>query len=76
LNGHWIHDRWFGDFKVTYYHRPLSQLMRDILDSGLDIVDFQEPKPLPIVRRKNPQYWKIHQKIPLFMIFILRKAAK
>ncbi len=73
LNGHWIHDRWFGDFDVTYYHRPLSLLIRDILESGLELIDFQEPKPLATVRRENPQYWKIHQKIPLFMIFVLRK---
>ncbi|MBI2103720.1 class I SAM-dependent methyltransferase [Candidatus Woesebacteria bacterium] len=73
LNVRKIKDIWFDEFEVVYYHKPFSSIMKDILNSGFRIVDFIEPKPLKEVRRKNLSFWQIRQKIPLFMIFELRK---
>lgn len=73
LNARKIDDIWFEEFPVTYYHRPLSATIRDILDSGFEIVDFLEPKAINSAKYKKFNFWQIHQKIPLFMIFELKK---
>lgn len=68
-------DTWFGSFSVTFYHRPLSHIMRDILKSGLIIEDFIEPLPSAEAATEAPAFNAIHQAIPLFMIFALRKPG-
>ena len=73
LNTRKIDDIWFNEFNVTYYHRSLSEIIGDILKSGFMITDFIEPKPLEEVSRENGNFYKIHAKIPLFMIFELKK---
>lgn len=68
-----ISDQWFGTMAVEYFHRPLSAIMRDILSSGLSVMDFLEPMPTEEAKTENPGFWEIHSRIPLFMIFELRK---
>lgn len=68
-----IHDLWFGNMPVTYYHRPLSAIMADILASGLQITEFAEPAPVPEAAMINPGFHAIHSRIPMFMIFRLKK---
>src|SRR3989344_1668750 len=60
-------------FKVSYYHRPISELISDIIKSGFIISDFIEPKPLKSVLKVRPEFYKIYSKIPLYMIFELKK---
>lgn len=73
LNARKINDVWFKDFKVSYYHRPLSDILRDIAKSGFLISDFLEPRPIRAAAKRDPRFYKIHTKIPLFMIFELTK---
>jgi len=73
LNTRKINDIWFDEFKVSYYHRPLAEIMKDIMKSGFFISDFIEPKPTKGVIKKRPNFYDIHTKIPLFIIFELRK---
>ncbi len=73
LNVRQINDVWFKDFNVSYYHRPLSDIVHDILQSGFTIADFIEPRPIPAAAKINPQFYTIHTKIPKFMIFELTK---
>lgn len=69
-----IEDSWFRDrLKITYYNRPISSLMRDIQEAGLNIRAFVEPSPEEWVREKNESFYNIHTKIPLIMIFELEK---
>jgi len=68
-----IKDMWFDEFEISYYHKPLSLIIRQILSSGFKIVDFIEPKPINSAKDKDRRFWDIHQKIPLFMIFELKK---
>jgi len=68
-----IHDVWNGDFHVTYYHRPLSHLLRDIINSGLKLVDCIEPRPLLSAKKLNPSFFEQTDKLPLFIIFKLVK---
>lgn len=70
-----ISDTWFGSMAVEYYHRPLEAIFRDILSSGLSLLDYLEPRPIDEARTENPAFWEIHSRIPLFMIFELGKSS-
>lgn len=73
LNARKVKDVWFDEFEISYYHRPLSLAVKDILSSGFKIIDFIEKKPINTAKNKDKRFWDIHQKIPLFMIFELKK---
>lgn len=73
LNTRLIRSVWNNSLEVYYYHRPLSLIIKDIVKSGFTIIDFIEPKSIEMAKEKDIAFWKIHQKIPLFMIFELRK---
>ncbi|MDI6740512.1 MAG: class I SAM-dependent methyltransferase, partial [Candidatus Edwardsbacteria bacterium] len=68
-----IHDTWFGSFNVTYYHRPFSAILNDILRSKFKLVYCVEPKPLSSAKRIDKGFWEKASKLPLFVIFRLRK---
>lgn len=68
-----ISDIWFDEFKISYYHKPIESIIKEILSSGFTITDFIEPKPLAGMKRKKKRAWEAHQKIPMFMIFELQK---
>ena len=68
-----IKDVWFDEFEVSYYHKSISSIMTDIIKSEFKIIDFIEPKAIASAKKDEKVFWKIHQKIPLFMIFELRK---
>jgi SAM-dependent methyltransferase len=71
-----IDDIWFGNMHVSYYHRPLSAIMSDIIASGLTIRAFEEPAPIAAAAEKNAGFHAIHSKIPLFMIFELENRCE
>ena len=73
LNTRKIDDIWFGDFKVSYIHRSMEGMMTDILSSDFEIVSYSEPKAIDECKEKEPVFWELHQKIPIFAIFELRK---
>jgi SAM-dependent methyltransferase len=73
LGSRLIADQWFGSMAVEYHHRPLEAIFKDVLSSGLTLLDFLEPKPTDEARTENPGFWEIHSRIPLFMIFELGK---
>jgi SAM-dependent methyltransferase len=73
LNSRKINNNLTEKIKVSYYHKPLSEIIREILDSGFEIIDFLEPKALEGAKKERPEFYEVRQKIPLFMIFELRK---
>lgn len=73
LNTRQIDDVWFGDFEVSYFHRSMQEMMKDILDSDLRLFDYLEPKAVDKCREVDPVFWEIHRKIPIFAIFELQK---
>jgi len=73
LNTRKVKDSWFENFKVSYYHKPISSMLDDIRNSGFELIDFLEPKPVIEAKKKEKLFWEIHQKIPLFIIFELKK---
>lgn len=64
-----MHDRWFGEMDVSYWHKPLSEILTEIRNSGLVIEEFVEPRPIGKGKRLKPEW----DKIPMFMIFKLVK---
>jgi len=68
-----INDTWLDNFKVTYYHKPFSFIIKDILKSEFKIIDCIEPRPLDSVKRIDLEFWKKTSKLPLFIIFKLQK---
>jgi ubiquinone/menaquinone biosynthesis C-methylase UbiE len=73
LNIRKINDIWFDNFKVTYYHKPFSSIMENIIKSGFKIIDCIEPRPLNSMKKIDLEYWKKSNKLPLFIIFKLQK---
>lgn len=61
------------ELTVTNYHRSLSVIINEIVSSGFEILGIIEPKAEDESREQYPKFWEIHQKIPEFMIFKLRK---
>ena len=76
LNTRKIDDIWFGDFKVSYVSRSMQEIMKDILKSNFELVDYLEPKAVDKCKDIDPVFWEIHQKIPIFMIFELKKKQR
>jgi len=72
LNTRKIDDVWFGDFKVSYVHRSIEEILKDILKSNFELIDYLEPKAIEKCKNIDPVFWEIHQKIPIFMIFELK----
>ncbi len=74
LNTRKIKDIWFGDFDVTYYHRSLEAIFKDVTSSDFLLSQFLEPKAIESVKEVDSVFGDIHDKIPLFMIFELKKS--
>ncbi len=68
-----VKDKLFNEVKVDYYLRPISYYINNIIDSGFEITDFIEPVISDGAKKENMALWKIYHKIPIFMIFKLRK---
>lgn len=59
--------------EITYWNRPISDYLRLIRETGLELIDFVEPTTIPETKDLDPEYWAIHSKIPQFMIFVVQK---
>jgi len=68
-----INDVWHKTFKVTYYHRTFSLMLKEILNSGFKIEDCLEPSPLKSAKKINRKWYENNNKTPLFIIFKLTK---
>ncbi len=73
LNTRQINDTLFNELEISYFHKPLSESLTEILASGFTIKEFIEPKAIEEAKTKKHNFWAVHQKIPLFMIFKLQK---
>jgi ubiquinone/menaquinone biosynthesis C-methylase UbiE len=61
----------FGD--VTYWHKPIGEISREIYSAGFLIEQFVEPKPLDAMKEISERDYIRLSKIPEFMIFKLIK---
>ncbi|NDC22499.1 hypothetical protein EBZ57_04010 [bacterium] len=61
-----------GD-NVTAYHRTFSKMLEQIQASGFQIEKLIEPKPTEELKQKDPAIFDQLNKIPAFMIWVLKK---
>jgi ubiquinone/menaquinone biosynthesis C-methylase UbiE len=69
-----IHDVWFGNMAVSYYHKPLAEIFHEIRSAGFVVADFLEPKPRPALRKMDADEYLLYSRFPMFMIFELKRA--
>ena len=73
FNNRKINDIWFGNLEVSYYNLSISEMFSLIKSSGFTIEEFVEPKSTEDCKIIDPEFYKLHQRIPLFVIFKLKK---
>jgi hypothetical protein len=69
-----IQDRWFDELDVAFYHKPLSEILRDVWKAGFVLLDLVEPQPADEARAAAPGFYAVHSRMPLFMILELAIA--
>lgn len=70
-----LHDKWWGFFDVDVYVKPLMNMLSEIREAKFDVIDFVEPKALLEGKQADPIQYARYEKLPLFMIFALKKRA-
>lgn len=73
LNTRKINEIWFDKFEIKYYHKPISSIINDIIKTKFEILDCIEPKTIDAAKKDEKVFWEVYQKIPLFIIFELKK---
>jgi len=68
-----VDDLWFGDFEVSFYHRPFDSIFNSIIATGFELCEFHEPQPLEAMKTADPKYYGICSVMPPFMIFLLKR---
>ena len=68
-----ISNIYMNTIEVTYWNRPISDMLRDIREAGFELLDMQEPKATSEAKKTDPAFWEIRQKIPLFVIFLVTR---
>jgi len=63
----------FGKLQITHYHRPISEMLKNFRQSNLVVKDCLEPLPVELAKTKKPDFYEVHSKIPLFIIWKLEK---
>ncbi len=75
LTQRFVNDTLFGTIHIKHYHRPISAIIQDILVADLELVQFLEPQPTKECKKLYPDFYDVHSKIPLFMIFKVKKRC-
>jgi len=72
-----IEDTWGrgGDhpFKVKYYTRSLTDVLRPIIESQFNIVSIEEPLPTEAIKQVSPKIYERLSKKPGFLFIVLRR---
>ena len=50
--------------EVAYYHKPISEIFREIQEAGFAIEDFIEPKPLKSLKRVSGDDFSLFEPLP------------
>ncbi len=74
LNQYKIEEKLFQQLDITHYNRPLSEMFRVFKTAGFQVREFIEPKPIEVAKTKLPDFYEVHSKIPLFVIWEIKKV--
>ena len=61
----------FGKIDIIHYHKPIGEMINVFIESGLEIKKVLEPLPILAAKSEKPDFWAVHSKIPLFILFWL-----
>jgi hypothetical protein len=75
LNQRLIKDVWFGGLDVAYYSRSIADLFSGLRSAGFSVEEILEPKPIAGAAQERENFYEIHSRIPLFVIFKARKIG-
>lgn len=62
-----------GDMEVVVYHRTFGKMIEQIRSAGFIIEKVVEPQPTPDMQQANPDMFEQLSRIPVFMIWVLKK---
>jgi ubiquinone/menaquinone biosynthesis C-methylase UbiE len=71
-----IKDIWFNELEVSYYNKPFSEIINEIVASRFSIRCCLEPKAVDSAKKVDNKFYKIHNRIPIFIIFLLQKSGR
>lgn len=71
-----LEDAWEDVGKITYFHRPLSAISRDLAAAGFSIERLLEPQPTDAFRRANADEYERLMKNPHFLVVRAVKRTK
>ena len=71
-----IKDKLFGQLEVVYYNRSISRIFQELKSNNFTITDLIEPIPTEETKSIKPDFWQVHSKIPLFVIFRCQKKLE
>jgi SAM-dependent methyltransferase len=70
------HNSWqmpTGTFQVPWNHKTYEYIIKTIVNSGFELVDYTDAKPLKSAKKYFPEYYEEYSKIPRFSIWKVRK---
>ena len=73
LNTYAIKDKLFQQLEVTYYNRSLSEMFKVFDDNSFMVTKLLEPKPIIEAKTIIPDFYEVHSKIPLFVVWEITK---
>ena len=67
-----VDEKLFGQLEIIHYHKSISTMWTQIINSGLKVNQIIEPLPLEITKTLKPDFYYTYSKIPLFIIWKLQ----
>ncbi len=61
----------FNKIPIQFYHRSISTMWNEINNSGYQVLEFLEPKPIEEAKSKI-DFWEVYSRIPLFLIWKIK----
>lgn len=68
-----ISEKLFGNLEITHYHRPFSEMLKTFIENKFVIKECLEPLPILEAKTKKADFYEVHNKIPLFIVWKLGK---
>jgi SAM-dependent methyltransferase len=73
LNTYPVKENLFQQLEIIHYNRSLSEMFKIFANNGFVVKQFIEPKPVEECKNIVPDFYEVHSKIPLFVIWELEK---
>lgn len=68
--------KWSEDVSFEYSHYTLQTYINELICAGFTLESYTEPKPIPESEQVSPKHFRRFSQLPLFSIFVAKKASK